>query len=418
MLTPGYTQVGRFALNYLVPGLDVNHDAFLMAAIRKDVTRNLGRLQPNMIEDMRYGIDIAMGLDGTYWKEMCITKAMEDVVFKSTSRILVGSTLCQSEEYLHYSANFAKWLGGAMILVGQYVPWILKPFFGSLGALPVYYYRQKALKFLLPVVRERLDNIKRKRADPSFEFEEPKDLMTWMAEAVLDHPETRNSPPEFLGTRLLFLVRTTHVTYRSNSGKVASLLYLITEANSLNQTLGAIHTTIMTATNTMLDLISSDPDSMFWEQLREEAGGVFKTADDWTNPSSLSKLPLADSTIRESLRKNPMLTRSMLREVVARDGVILPSGHHIPKGTWMAASTVGLHHDERFYPNPEDYDPFRFASKQEDMPIKANKGTMTDKASIYRQNQALATTSNTFLGFSYGKHAWCVALLIGPICCN
>ena len=191
-----------------------------MAAIRKDVTRNLGSMQPDMIEDIRYTVDKAMGLDDTSWREVCITNAMEDVVLKTTSRILVGSPLCQNEEYLHYSINFAKWLGGAMIMVGQYVPWILKPFFGYLGALPVYYHKRKALKFLLPVVRQRIGNIKRKRADASFEFEEPKDLITWMAEAVLDNPETRNSPPEFLGTRLLFLVRTTHVSCWSGLAKL------------------------------------------------------------------------------------------------------------------------------------------------------------------------------------------------------
>ena len=163
----------------------------------------------------------------------------------------------------------------------------------------------------------------------------------------------------------------------------------------------------------MLDLISSNPDSRFWEELREEAAGVFITADDWTDPVSLLKLPLADSTIRESLRKNPMLTRTMLREVVAKDGIILPSGHYIPKGTWMAAGTFGLHHDDRFYPNPEEYDPFRFARKQEDMNMNIDKDTLTDKASIYRKNQALATASDIFLGWGYGKHAWCVVILLG-----
>lgn len=37
----------------------------------------------------------------------------------------------------------------------------------------------------------------------------------------------------------------------------------------------------------MLDLTSSNPDAGFWEQLREEAAEVFKTADDWNHPGSL-----------------------------------------------------------------------------------------------------------------------------------
>ena len=123
----------------------------------------------------------------------------------------------------------------------------------------------------------------------------------------------------------------------------------------------------------MLDLISSNPDGGFWERLREEATEVFNTADDWKNPASLPKLPLADSTICESLRKNPMLSLTILREVMPKDGVTLPSGHHVPKCAWMAAVTVGLHHDDAFYPKPKKFDPFRFAKRQEDIPVGANE---------------------------------------------
>lgn len=399
-------QVGNFAINYLCPGLDFNHDGFMIGAVRKDLTRNLGRMQQIIIDDIREAIDGAMGLDTESWKGVCITKVMEDVVLRSTSRVLVGSSLCQNKEYLRFSMAFATWLGGGSILVGQYMPWMIKPFLGYLGALPVYYYKQKALKFLLPVIEDRMTKMKRKRADPSFQYEEQKDLITWMTQAVLDNTDTRMVPPTFLGTRLLFFVSTTEAIHYSCSGNSQRFSYFPMNADTLVQTLGAIHTTITTATNTMLDLISSNPDGGFWERLREEAAGVLKTADDWNNPASLPKLQLADSTIRESLRKNPVLSRVILREVMPKDGVTLPSGHHVPKGVWMAAAAVGVHHDDRFYLKPEEYDPFRFAKKHENTPLRANEEVMSDKASIHRENQSLATASDIFLAFGYGKHAW------------
>ena len=170
-----------------------------------------------------------------------------------------------------------------------------------------------------------------------------------------------------------------------------------------------MHTTIMTATNTMLDLISSDPNAKFWEQLREEAAGVFQTVDDWTNAASVPKLQLADSTIRESLRENSMLTRVMLREVVAKDGVVLPSGHHVPRGAWMGVGTSDLHHDDRFYPRAQEYDPFRFAKKQEDVPT--DQEALIEKAPMTRKHQSLSTASDVFLAFGYGKHAWYVSVV-------
>lgn len=97
-----------------------------------------------------------------------------------------------------------------------------------------------------------------------------------------------------------------------------------------------------------------------------------------------------------------------VREVRADDGITLPSGYFILKGAWMCAGAFGLHHDSRFYPKPEEYDPFRFAKKQDDELTEADKEDLTEKASIYRKNQALITTSDIFLSFGYRKHAWFV----------
>ena len=197
--------MGRFAINYLVPGLDLNHDAYMMGAIRKDITRNLGKVQPAIFEDICRAIDKDLGLETESWNEVCIKVAMENVFFRSISRVLVGSSLCRNENYLHYSIGFATWLGAAVILVGQYTPMILKPIFGYIGAVPIYYRKRKAMSYLKPVIRDRVANLRLKRADPSFDFEGPKDLITWMAQAMLDN-ETKDDPAEFLGKRLLFLV--------------------------------------------------------------------------------------------------------------------------------------------------------------------------------------------------------------------
>ena len=203
--------MARFGLSYLCPALEFNDDAFMMAAVRKTVTRNLGNLQPAMIEDIRCTIDQGLGLDTESWNEVCIKKAMDKLFFTSTSHVLVGSQLYRNEEYIHYSIGFASWMGATATLVGQYTPWMMKPLIGYLGALPVYYRKRKAFKFLLPVFRDRISNIKRKRADPSFDFEEPKDLVTWMVQAMLDNDETKKNPSEYLATRLLFFVCYAHI---------------------------------------------------------------------------------------------------------------------------------------------------------------------------------------------------------------
>ena len=206
VLSARLPQVGRFAIEYLAPGLDVNHDLFMMDAVRKDLTRNLGILQPSIYQDVSESIDELMGIDTDNWREICLWETMQKTVFKSTNRVFVGLPLCQDEGYLRSSAAFANWLGARAIVVGHYMPSVLKPFFGYLTAIPIYIQKNKSFGNLLPVFKERMENIRRKRADPTFEFNEPKDMITWMSTAVIGNPTTTHSKSEALAERILFFV--------------------------------------------------------------------------------------------------------------------------------------------------------------------------------------------------------------------
>ena len=173
------------------------------------------------------------------------------------------------------------------------------------------------------------------------------------------------------------------------------------------QTLGAIHTTITTATNTFLDLLSSDPELKYYKTIQEEASTVFREEGDWADPATLGKLPYADSAIRETLRGNPVLTRVIVREVIRKGGIDLPDGHHVPQGAWLGAPVVGIHRDERFYPDPEKYEPFRFAkAAQETSPNGATDDPQTEKVAQHRKPQGLSTVSDSYLAFGYGPHSW------------
>ena len=173
------------------------------------------------------------------------------------------------------------------------------------------------------------------------------------------------------------------------------------------QTLGATHTTIMTATNTFLNLLSSDPELKYYETLQEEASTTFGEEGDWVDPPALGKLAYADSAIRGTLRMNTAVTRTSVREVVRKGGLELPEGQHIPQGAWLAAPVIGIHRDERFYPDLEKYEPFRFAEVAEETSSNGETDdTQTEKASQHRKLQGLSTASDSFLAFGYGRHSW------------
>lgn len=173
--------------------------------------------------------------------------------------------------------------------------------------------------------------------------------------------------------------------------------------------LGAIHTTSTAALNLFVDLLSSPPELRYFESLREEVVEAIRADEDWLHPELTMKLSRTDSAIRESLRHNPILGRPSTREVVPKDGITIPGVSHLPQGTWVATAALSLHMDERYYPEPKKYDPFRFSrGREEDASI--SKGGSTGTSGDAKSKNYLSTTSDTFLTFGHGRHAWYVFL--------
>ena len=164
----------------------------------------------------------------------------------------------------------------------------------------------------------------------------------------------------------------------------------------------------------MFDMLSSPREWRVYENLREEIESVFTTPDAWYNPASLKQLPKTESTIRETLRVNPVITRVVMREVMAPDGVTLPDGNHLPQGAWAGATAMGVHGDENLYPNPDQYQPFRFVPKL----ASSNSSTDVSKEGLpERKPPSIATINENFLSFGLGRHAWSVKLPFLPLLC-
>ncbi len=112
----------------------------------------------------------------------------------------------------------------------------------------------------------------------------------------------------------------------------------------------------------------------------------------WTK-AALARMVTLDSTLRESMRMWGFVSRGVLKEVVAKNGVKLPSGQHLPKGTKVSVHAYPVHHDEDVYRENWKFDPFRFCEMSEDGKWKG---------------LSLVTTSTNFMAFSHGRHAWYV----------
>ena len=191
---------------YLVPTMDAKHDMYIMDVIRKDVTRSLGTLQPDIIRDMRESVDRLFGTDTEKWREVPLYGTVQSILFKSSNRMFVGEPLCHNKVFLNSSALFANVLGAGAVLVGEYLPLVLKPIIGYPLAPLIYLARAVSFRYLIPEVKRRMVNIRLQRANPEFEWDQPRDMLMWIVIAAMNRQDPVADRPDSIAQGLLFLV--------------------------------------------------------------------------------------------------------------------------------------------------------------------------------------------------------------------
>jgi cytochrome P450 len=117
------------------------------------------------------------------------------------------------------------------------------------------------------------------------------------------------------------------------------------------------HETTANALAWTLCLLSRHPDAArsLHREIEQVLGGRPPRLED------LDRLEYTDKVIKESMRLVPpvwVIARSAID-----DDVI--GGYRIPQGTWVFVSPYLLHHDPRFWRNPEGFDPERFSPEEE-----------------------------------------------------
>uniref|UniRef100_A0A8C6HNK6 Cytochrome P450, family 4, subfamily f, polypeptide 15 n=1 Tax=Mus spicilegus TaxID=10103 RepID=A0A8C6HNK6_MUSSI len=97
----------------------------------------------------------------------------------------------------------------------------------------------------------------------------------------------------------------------------------------------------------------------YQERCRQEVQELLRdresTEIEWDD---LAQLPFLTMCIKESLRLHPPVT------VISRrctQDIVLPDGRVIPKGVICIINIFATHHNPTVWPDPEVYDPFRFA---------------------------------------------------------
>jgi cytochrome P450 len=315
---------------------------YQVTVVRTDFTRAIAAMIPEVLQETKSTIK------DTFFDAKSITipvfNTMTGMVARISNRAILGTDLCRNKEYIHSIVHFAE----TLILYGS----VLKLCFPVIR--PVVYFvlvsvfggKKQPLKFLVPYLRERFQE--RQKAD-----EKPITLVEFLIRAA---PANEIADPALLALRIM------------------------------NMNFGAIHTSSIFITQALFEIAAMPQDQV--DGIRTEVLEAVESADGW-NKTSLAKFRKLDSLLKEVGRVYG-LSMLGLNRIAMRD-VHLPDGTLIPAGYQVSVDLRTVHFNPDVYPNPNQFDAFRFSKlrESEDSDIK----------------HSFTTVGNDFLPFGVGRHA-------------
>ncbi|KAI5861450.1 cytochrome P450 [Durotheca rogersii] len=326
--------------------------AFLVHIVRGDLTRSLVRINPRLSEETARTIIEELPPCGD-WTPVVVYQSVLRMVATISGAIFIGSELCRSPEYLQASIGYTLDFVNAVNKLKQWNRhwrWIGRYFTPEVDKLIGE--RKKAHAFLRPVIAQR------RKAMAAGE-EVPDDTLRWMLNKVDEFGLTDDDLAE----------------------------------TQLNLSMAAIHTTTLTVTMILYDLVVR-PDVV--AELRDEIRRVLAANDGVMTSHALFEMKLLDSVMKESQRVNPgsliRFQRYVAKPVTLSDGTYLPAGRLIETPHALAVN------DPAVYKNPETFDAHRF--------LDLRNGTAEDLLGYKnREQHQFVTVTKDFMHFGYGRHA-------------
>ncbi|RYP66018.1 hypothetical protein DL771_007999 [Monosporascus sp. 5C6A] len=339
-----------FFVNY--PGFEPHRqgltgDGLIQEMIRVKLTQSLNLVTDDLVEETTASLHDIFG-ESEEWKTFLIRDAVADLVARLSSRVFLGKNLCRNKRWLVIAKTF------------------------TIDSFVVSHIMRAAPPFMRPITYWLLPQSKRLRKavrDSRAMIEPELERRKAVVEAALADGKKPQKTADTLG-------------WMYEIAKSRNLKHFDYSASQLSLAMAAIHTTTEITGLALLD-ICEYPEIA--EQLRQEIIEVLSEGG-WAK-TSLYKLKLMDSFLKEGQRLHPLNTVSMSRYVEKdtelSDGTILPQGSRV--------MVAGSYMDPTIYPDPERFDAARFLHMRQ-QPGQEN-------------NWQFVTTTPAHLVFGHGQHA-------------
>lgn len=354
---------------------NIIRDAVHGPVLRREMTKGLDTYSDAMADEAQHCLELLWGTDTKEWREVAVYDTMLSTIGRVSNRALVGLPLCRNQDYLRSSTTFARFV---VITAGllNLLPSPFRPVLGPLVTAYDKFHYRRMTRYIFPIIKERISVFQLGNHSKDSEHSNHNDYVHWALRHAFSQNDSLERTPEMITKRLAVL------------------------------TFGAIQSSVITITNALFDIASSPSSIQIQHDLREEVErSTSQYAEQTWKRAHLARMLRIDSVLRESMRLWGFLSRGVMKMVMARDGVTIPSGEHLPFGTKVGVTSYGVHHDESVYSNAYEFDAFRFSSPSElSKPYEAESDDTSKKKKAF----SMVTSTDYFMGFSHGRHIWYV----------
>ncbi|KAI0292771.1 cytochrome P450 [Russula brevipes] len=335
----------------------LNKDDFYHSdVIRSKLIRNMPTIFKDVYDELGPALDDAVPTVGDEWVKLPIVPTMQRVICRVTNRVFVGKPLCRNRDYQTLNLNFAINVVKFATIIRMFPKYLKPVVVRILSNLPSQFRQER--EFIRPMFEERL--AKMEDVDQGDWDERPVHQSVLFSFYILLIGDAQND-------MLMWLMSEAKGIEKSLDGVARRMLTV---------NFAAIHTTSQTLIQVLYRLLANPE---YIEPLRQDVEAAV-AEEGWTK-AGLDKMYKIDSFLRETQRLDGLASVQFLplgasyHPLMCRAVVILnrlalrpftfSNGVTIPPGTLVGAPLSAIHTDGEVYPNPDEFDGFRFVKLRE-----------------------------------------------------
>jgi len=204
-----------------------------------------------------------------------------------------------------------------------------------------------------------------------------KEALNFLVPFTVDHIQKRDETEDKSPILARFLIQAAPPDDIANPSRLAMRLMFLN--------FSSIHTSSIFATQALFELAVLHESQR--EEIRAEVRLALTTEGGW-NKAAISGFRKLDSVLKEVGRLHGLGQFGLWRRTI-KNGT-LPDGTVIPAGYTVMVDIQNIHMNPKIYPNPENFDPFRFSK-------------LSDKEGNDAQ-YGFTTINKNYLAFGGGRH--------------